>query len=37
MKFESDSFLFFTNSDEINEWEEVSPGVFKPKGVKCVK
>lgn len=36
IKIKADSFLFMTNSDKLNEWEEVSPGVFEFKGVKCV-
>lgn len=38
MKFETDDFLFITNTNSniCSGWEEVSPGVFKFKGVKCV-
>jgi len=36
IKIEDDNFLFMTNSDKLNEWEEVSPGAFEFKGVKCV-
>lgn len=37
IKIKADSFLFMTNSDKLNGWEEVSPGTFEFKGVKCVK
>lgn len=37
MKFETDDFIFITNSTTTcSGWEESSPGVFKFKGVKCV-
>ena len=32
MKFETDNFLFITNSGTRATWEEISPGVFKFKG-----
>ena len=36
MKIESDDFLFITNANICSGWGEISPGVFKFKGVKCV-
>ena len=34
MKIETDDFLFITSSNICGGWEEVSPGIFKFKGVK---
>lgn len=36
MKIETDDFLFITNANICSGWGEISPGVFKFKGVKCV-
>lgn len=33
MKFETDNFLFITNSGTRATWEEISSGIFEFKGV----
>lgn len=36
MKIETNNFLFMTNSDTLNEWEETSPGMFVFKRVRKI-
>lgn len=36
MKIETNNFLFMANSDTLNEWEEISPGMFVFKRVRKI-
>ena len=36
MEIKTDNFLFMTNSDILNEWEEISPGIFVFKRVRKI-
>lgn len=36
MEIKTDNFLFMTNLDTLNEWEEISPGMFVFKRVRKI-
>lgn len=36
MKIETNNFLFMTNSDTLNEWKEISSGIFVFKRVRKI-